>query len=389
MISLRRVAVHNLKNIDLDLPLGKLIVFCGRSGSGKSSLALDTLYAEGQRRYIETFSPAMRQYLEKIEKPEAESLEGIPPAIAVTSGKREPTTVGEATELFDDFAMLFAQVGHVFCPKCSRLITSDSPQTVWQQLAATLPKGAKLQIAFAPPLEPTAAEFAALWKEQGFLRGCLENSTFHLDNPIPEALYQDGLLLIVDRLSFDPNEEERILESLETAFDYGEGKCVILCDTEAGLKFPSGTHPALQRRAFARGRSLLPDPARVEQQTLRFSRSLSCEYCNVHVPPLTTKLFRTDWIHHVHLHADQNSPTMSELNQRTIAELMRFFKEKFSLPNGEGVVRKIQSRLRFLHQVGLDTLTLARPMDTLSSGEGRRVMLAAVLGSSLVDMLYV
>jgi excinuclease ABC subunit A len=320
MISLRRVAVHNLKEIDLDLPLEKLIVFCGRSGSGKSSLALDTLYAEGQRRYIETFSPAMRQFLEKVEKPKAERLGGIPPAIAVSSQVRKTAalTVGDATELEDYLAMLFAHVGHVFCPKCSRPITADSPQTIWEKLKqratpicphpspppegeGTLVKkeGAfKLQIAFAPPLEKTPKEFAALWKEQGFLRGCGHDfRNFRLDEPISDELYRPGLLLIVDRLTFDPAEEDRILESLETAFDYGDGKCFVLLEGEETVMIP-------------------------------FSRSLSCEYCNVHVPPLTTKLFRTDWINHVHLYADVNSPTMSDLNRLTIAELIRFFEER-------------------------------------------------------------
>ena len=302
MISLRRVAVHNLKNIDLDLPLEKLIVFCGRSGSGKSSLALDTLYAEGQRRYIETFSPAMRQFLEKAEKPKAERLDGIPPAIAVSSHfrKTDSMTVGDAAELNDYLVMLFSRVGHVFCPKCSRPISADSPQSVWQKLRDTVQKGTKLEIAFTPPLEGTTAEFAAVWKEQGFLRGCFGDTvagsplpSFHLDSPIPDELYREGLLLIVDRLMLDPAEEDRIIESLETAFDYGDGKCCVLLETE---KIP-------------------------------FSRTRSCEYCNVHVPPLTTKLFRTDWRDHVHLYANPNSPTMSDLCRLTVAELIRFFEK--------------------------------------------------------------
>ena len=324
MISLRQVAVHNLKNIDIDLPLGKLIVFCGRSGSGKSSLAIDTLYAEGQRQYIETFSPAMRLFLEKVEKPKAERLDGIPPAIAVVSASRkmDTMTVGDATEVNDYLAMLFAQIGHVFCPKCSRPITSDTPQSVWQRLNDTVDKGAKLQIAFAPPLENSSAEFADIWKEQGFLRGCyrddgrqtadsrLLNSgdavadspllsavrclpSFRLDEPIPDELYRPGLLLIVDRLTFDPDEEDRFIESLEAAFDYGCGKCFVL----------------------------------LEQQTLPFSQPLSCEFCNIHVPPLTPKLFRTDWINHVHLYANVNSPTISDLSRMTIADLIRFFEE--------------------------------------------------------------
>ncbi|MCL2710091.1 MAG: excinuclease ABC subunit UvrA [Planctomycetaceae bacterium] len=390
MISLRQVAVHNLKHIDLDLPLGKLIVFCGRSGSGKSSLAVDTLYAEGQRRYIETFSPAMRQFLEKVERPKAERLDGIPPSILLSSADyRLPSslTVGDATEVNDYLAMLFAQSGHVFCPKCSRPITADTPQSVWESLkhitmspppfgervrvrgepvesetALTLAlsqrergQNTKLQIAFPPPLEESLEEFATLWKEQGFLRGCFNNLPFRLDEPIPDELYQEGLLLIVDRLTFDPDDEDRFIESLETAFDYGDGRCVVL----------------------------------LEQQAFSFSRSLSCEYCHVHVPPLTPKLFRTDWINHVHLHADKTSPTMSDLTTRTVAELIQFFDKTSPLPMGEGIIREIQSRLRFLHQVGLEYLTLSRPINTLSGGEQRRVALTAALGSSLAEMLYV
>jgi excinuclease UvrABC ATPase subunit len=160
-----------------------------------------------------------------------------------------------------------------------------------------------LQIAFAPPLEDTSTTFAALWKEQGFLRGCyrepatmsptMSPPTFRLDEPIPDELYREGLLLIVDRLTFDSDEEDRFVESLETALDYGDGKCFVLS----------------------------------EQQTFLFSRSLSCEYCNVHVPPLTTKFFRTDWINHVHLRDDVNSPTMSDLCRMTIAELIQFFEK--------------------------------------------------------------
>ena len=381
MISLRQVAVHNLKHINLDLPLGKLIVFCGRSGSGKSSLAIDTLYAEGQRRYIETFSPAMRQFLEKVERPKAERLDGIPPSLLLSSSDcRLPSslTVGDATEINDYFAMLFAQSGSIFCPKCSRPITMDTPQSVWEKLRFTQRhQGTKIQIAFAPPLEDSSTEFAALWKEQGFLRGCSHDVPFRLDEPIPEGLYREGLLIIVDRLVFDPDEADRVVEALETAWDYGEGRCFVL----------------------------------LEQQTLRFSRSLSCAYCDVHVPPLTTKLFQTDWIEHVHLHADITSPTMSDLTKKTVAELIRFF-ECLSACHGEHRDRMedtakrvespcplrgeknihyeaILSRLRFLHQVGLAYLTLARPIGTLSGGEQRRVVLTAALGSSLAGMLYV
>ena len=131
-IALRGVRVHNLKSIDLDIPHRKLIVLCGLSGSGKSSLALDTLYAEGQRRYIESFSAYTRQFLQRLEKPEAERIDGIPPAIAVTgknTSRSSRSTVGTATETSDYLRLLFAKIGHVFCRKCGREVRCDSPQS--------------------------------------------------------------------------------------------------------------------------------------------------------------------------------------------------------------------------------------------------------------------
>ena len=149
-IALRGVRVHNLKSIDLDIPHRKLIVFCGLSGSGKSSLALDTLYAEGQRRYIESFSAYTRQFLQRLEKPEADRIDGIPPAIAVTSknaSRSSRSTVGTATETSDYLRLLMAKIGRVFCLKCGREVRCDSPQSAAERLAR-LPPGTRYMIAF-------------------------------------------------------------------------------------------------------------------------------------------------------------------------------------------------------------------------------------------------
>ena len=156
-IILRGVSVHNLKSVDLDLPHRKLIVFCGLSGSGKSSLALDTLYAEGQRRYIESFSAYTRQFLQRLEKPEAERIDGIPPAIAVTgknANRSSRSTVGTATETSDYLRLLFAKIGQVFCRGCGREVRRDTPQSVAEQLAK-LPDGTRFMVAFRldPPAE--------------------------------------------------------------------------------------------------------------------------------------------------------------------------------------------------------------------------------------------
>ena len=174
VIALRGVAVHNLKEVDLDIPRGKLIVLCGLSGSGKTSLALDTLYAEGQRRYIDSFSAYTRQFLERLEKPAAERIDGMPPAIAVThknTSRSNRSTVGTATETSDYLRLLLAKIGELFCLDCGRLVRRETPQTVTEQLAR-LPASARLLVAFEPP----ATEGANLWelaeslKQQGFIR---------------------------------------------------------------------------------------------------------------------------------------------------------------------------------------------------------------------------
>lgn len=227
MIELRRVSVHNLKDLDLDLPYGELIVFCGRSGSGKSSLAMDTLYAEGQRRYIESFSAYTRQFLEKLEKPDAERIDGIPPAIAVTSKslrQMSRSTVGTATETTDYLRLLFAKIGRGFCPCCHREVRVDTPQTILSQLKARFlnendgdDAPARLQIAFAPLLDADRADFESSWREQGILRGFAFDEPFRLDEGgIPAELY-DRALAAEGRGETEPSREE------QTSFLDGDG----------------------------------------------------------------------------------------------------------------------------------------------------------------------
>ena len=136
-IQLRGVHVHNLKDVDLDIPHNQLVAFCGVSGSGKTSLALDTLYAEGQRRYIESFSAYTRQFLDRLEKPAAERIDGIPPAIAVTRGnhsRNSRSTIGTATETADYLRLLFARIGEIICHGCQNKIRKDSPQSVTDEI---------------------------------------------------------------------------------------------------------------------------------------------------------------------------------------------------------------------------------------------------------------
>jgi len=153
VIGLRGVRTHNLKGVDLDLPLHQLIVVTGVSGAGKSSLAFDTVYAEGQRRYVETFSPYARQFLEKLDKPDADLIDGIPPAIAVGRGHgrhSSRSTIGTITEIHDTLGLLFARAGQVICRNCGQRVVPATPATVSSALDL-LPAGTRYEIAF--PLE--------------------------------------------------------------------------------------------------------------------------------------------------------------------------------------------------------------------------------------------
>ncbi len=242
-IRLRGVRVHNLKAIDLDLPLDRLIVLTGVSGSGKSSLAFDTLYAEGQRRYIETFSAYTRQFLEKLDKPDADRIDGIPPAIAVAQhgGKRSSrSTVGTVTEVHDYLGLLFARVGTVVCRRCGQVVEPASPATVSQAIDA-LPDRTRYQIAFPMEVRPETdrAALTEALREDGFVRVRVGDQTLSLESgeiPAPP----DGMIdVVVDRLIRGSDPPGRRLDSIETAFAKGLGRCRVLTDAEA-LTFYQG-----------------------------------------------------------------------------------------------------------------------------------------------------
>lgn len=269
-IVLRGVRVHNLRNVDLDLPARRMIVFCGVSGSGKSSLAVDTLYAEGQRRYIESFSPYARQFLERLEKPDADRIEGIPPAVAVTGKDGTPSlraTVGSATEILDYLRLFLAKVGRVFCDRCGREVRRDSPQTTVERLLG-MPEGTRAMITF--PISPEDADVCgalAAWKKQGYFRVVANNRMVDLsesDVP-PEA--EGPYRIVVDRVSLDESTEPRLLDSVEASFDDGNGECDVFVAAETA--------------AFENDTCLIDSrPWRL----LRFSRNPSCAECGIAYP---------------------------------------------------------------------------------------------------------
>jgi excinuclease ABC subunit A len=236
-ISLRGIRTHNLKALDLDLPLNCLIVVTGVSGSGKSSLAFDTLYAEGQRRYVETFSAYTRQFMEKLDKPDADRIEGIPPAIAVAQSHGRQagrSTVGTISEIHDSLGLLFARAGEVICRNCSQLVSPATPATVSRAIN-TLPAGTRYEIAF--PLDIGAqtnwTALAASLRAQGFTRVTVDGRALRLDDPAASLSQHGAADVIVDRLIRGQDAPERRADSIETAFSKGLGRCRILAGAES------------------------------------------------------------------------------------------------------------------------------------------------------------
>jgi excinuclease ABC subunit A len=248
---IRGARVHNLKNVSLELPRNALIVLTGVSGSGKSSLAFDTIYAEGQRRYVESLSSYARQFLERMDKPDVDLIQGISPAMAIeqkTNTRNPRSTVGTTTEVYDYLRLLFARVGKTFCSNCGRPVTKDSVQTVAERLEQELREvppssdaSLRIYVVFPLPVHSgeSAGEALKNLTREGFIRVLIDGRILDLSEEQPERLPPDGILVLVDRLVFRAGEEhQRLADSLETAFAAGGGYAgVVLADREKTVWF--------------------------------------------------------------------------------------------------------------------------------------------------------
>ena len=295
-IELRGVRVHNLKGVDLSIPLGGMTVVTGVSGSGKSSLAFDTLFTEGQRRYIESFPADARRVMARLERPDADRIDHVPPAIAFRqdagrhAGLR--TTVATVTEVHDSLRLLFARFGKIVCPDCGAVIRHENAGTV-REAVASLPEGTRWQITFPRRVasNDVAAQEQAL-RERGFVRIIRDVRTQTLGaatvppvQPVPkrskrasksaanEPTSFSEWLVVVDRLTAGKVDEARCLESLETAFSQGDGTCVIL--VEAGSVNPGETRQIDDR----------------DWGVHRFSEELRCGHCGIEFIEPEPRLF--------------------------------------------------------------------------------------------------
>ncbi len=270
-ITIRGAREHNLRNIDLDLPRDKLIVFTGLSGSGKSSLAFDTIYAEGQRRYVESLSSYARQFLGQMDKPDVDFIEGLSPAISIDqkSASRNPrSTVGTITEIYDYLRLLYARIGIPHCPNCGRVITRQTPQQIVDRVLQ-LEEGTRFQV-LAPVVRGRKGEYDGMLKElaqQGFTRARVDGELIELGATGDRlARYENHTIeVVVDRLVRRTGIERRLTDSLETALRLAEG----VAEVEIVPRDGEGEAP----------------------ETLTFSEHLACTHCGISFDELAPRNF--------------------------------------------------------------------------------------------------
>lgn len=415
-IKVRGARVHNLKNIDVEIPREKFVVITGVSGSGKSSLAFDTIYAEGQRRYMESLSSYARQFLGLPDKPDVELIEGLSPAIAInqkTTNNNPRSTVGTVTEIYDYLRLLFARIGKPHCPNCG---TPVAPQSLDQILAQILklPEGTKF-ILLAPIVnrqKGTHKEIFERLKNSGFVRVQVDGKVRDLDEEIKLGkTVKHTIELVVDRLVIREGIRSRLSDSLETALQFGKGVVYV----QIGEKILTFS----EKNACVDCGISLPD---IEPQLFSFNSPRgACKTCGG-----LGRIFRQlnwesmfEWMQAVHefktnddafdlcpdCHGHRLNPAalsvkiadlnIAEVCDMSVERCRKFFIELENKLNdtdkkiSRQVLKEIKSRLKFLCDVGLDYLTLSRKSATLSGGEFQRIRLATQIGSALTGVLYV
>ena len=257
---------NNLKNIDVEIPRDKLVVVTGLSGSGKSSLAFDTIYAEGQRRYVESLSSYARQFLGQMDKPDLDSIDGLSPAISIdqkTTSRNPRSTVGTVTEIYDYLRLLWARAGTPHCPKCGKEIRQQTVDQIVDQLAA-LPERTKLQI-MAPVIRGRKGEHQKVLEDarrSGYVRARVDGSIYDLSETIPlDKNKKHTIEIVIDRIVLKPDAMRRLTDSLETALAAASGLACVLVDDGQG------------------------------ERELRFSQNYACDNCGISIDELTPRLF--------------------------------------------------------------------------------------------------
>jgi len=407
-ISIWGARQHNLKNINVSFPRNKLIVVTGISGSGKSTLAFDTLYAEGQRRYVESLSAYARQFFERMEKPDVDLIEGLSPAIAIeqkTASHNPRSTVGTVTEIYDYLRLLFARIGKSFCYQCGNAIDS---QTLDQMIDKVLSfeKGTRIIISSSLIVHQkgTHEKIFKQLKKEGFARVRVNGEILDIDQITPLNKHKPHSIdVIVDRLIVSNTIRNRLADSLELALSQSNGQAMVDCVTADSLLMGSrllfnekaicthcGIHyPEFTPASFSfnspqgacpkcDGLGSIIEPTANLKQYMTFQ---PCSLCNGQRLNSATRSVKI------------NDLNVSQITAFTVQQAQGFFvtlklKGKDEII-AKPILKEIVHRLEFLCDVGLSYLTLDRPAYTLSGGEGQRIRLATQIGSKLSGVLYV
>ena len=396
-IVIKGARVHNLANIDLELPRNQLIIFSGISGSGKSSLAFDTIFAEGQRRYIESLSPYARQFLGQMDRPDVDEIIGLSPAIAIDQkalSHNPRSTVGTLTEIYDYLRVLFARLGKIYCPQCGEKIERLSPEEMVDIIIekAKASKGQTVTI-LAPVVRGRKGEYYQLlynFLSLGFSEARIDGKFQSLHEQVMLSRYKiHNIEIVIDKVLV--RDESRLFEAVENAVGHSKGLVNVIFENQEEMLLSSKwTCP---RDGFA-----FPE---IEPRLFSFNSPYgACETChglgkidlflNSICPDCKGKRLNREA-----LSVKISGKNIYEITNFTIDEAYQFFieyekklgeREKIIAAN---VLKEIKDRLRFLLEVGLDYLTLKREAETLSGGEAQRIRLASQIGSQLSGTLYV
>jgi excinuclease ABC subunit A len=283
-VEIRGARQNNLKGVDVDLPLGKLTVVTGPSGSGKSSLAFETIYAEGQRRYVETFSPYMRQFLDRMDKPRVDDIRGIPPAIAIEQSnpvKTSRSTVGTMTEINDYLKLLWPRIANAFCPGCDREIRPETAKSIADEVLHDC-AGKHVLITFwvAVPAKTEPTKFFEFLQQQGYLRVWINNEVVRVDLDPKKSLRLGARVQVVqDRIEITEKNRARLVEAIETALRFGKGKVNVITIPETGNRKPE--------RAETENLSGIRSPL----SEIPFSTGWHCAHCDLDIRPPSPGLF--------------------------------------------------------------------------------------------------
>jgi len=405
-IVVKGARVHNLKNIDVNIPRERFTVITGPSGSGKSSLAFDTIYAEGQRRYVESLSAYARQFLEQLQKPDVDFIEGLSPSIAIqqrTVTKSPRSTVGTITEIYDYLRVLYTRIGEVKCYKCNSPITSQGINEIISTVA-TLPHGTHIQV-LSPIVRGRKGEYKKELEDarrKGFIRARIDGEIVDLTGEQKLKKHKrHNIDLIIDRLIIKHGIERRLREAVELSLSFADMMIVNIIEENkdlllskrlscqrCGISYPEltpgffsfnspyGACPQCKGIGFE-GLNQFQDEVELPQD-LRIKPCTLCSGMRLRREALSVKI---------------DGLSIGEISSKSIKEVIKFF-DGLELPPKRQmialkVLKEIKERLSFLEKVGLGYLTLSRPAFTLSGGEAQRIRLATQIGSSLTGVLYI